>query len=173
MQSTLRNMAFLLTLSLISFLPFASAHGDEPSTGLANYQILGIALATALLAFALVSKKFASKMRVFTPVVFSFALFTGVVHVLLGLSDRLLLIGGVGVLGILLFPIVVSMDEKKSKFAQLGLSGVTLAMFVGYFVSNHDIHYVLEDYLGIATKLSEIALLVGIYKSKPINMEEE
>ena len=168
-----RMQILLICATLVSFMPLASGHGDEASSGLANYHVLGIALATSLLAFVLAKKSFVAKMHVFSPAIFALALFTGVVHILLGLSDRLLLIGGIGVVGFLLLPIIVSMDQKKAKFTQLGLSGVTVAMFIGYFVANHDLHYVLEDYLGIATKLSEIALLVGIYRAKPIGMEEE
>lgn len=154
-------------------MPLAAAHGDEEASGLANYHILGIALAISLLTYVFAKKNFGAKMHVFNPAIFAFALFTGVVHILLGLSDRLLLIGGIGVVGFLLLPIIVSMDQKKSKFTQLGLSGVTVAMFIGYFVANHDLHYVLEDYLGITTKFSEIALLVGIYRTQPVGIEEE
>ena len=102
----------------------------------------------------------------FTPAVFSFAVFTGMVHVLLGINDRILLIGGVSVLAILFLSISSWMDQKKTKISRLALGGVTITMFIGYFVSNHDLHYVLEDYLGITTKLSEIALLTGIYKTQ-------
>lgn len=168
-----RGRILLILATLVTCMPLATAHGDEASSGLANYHILGIALATSLLAYVLAKKSFVAKMHVFRPAIFALALFTGVVHILLGLSDRLLLIGGIGVVGFLLLPIIVSMDQKKSRLTQLGLSGVALAMFVGYFVANHDLHYVLEDYLGITTKLSEIALLVGIYRTQPVGTEEE
>lgn len=168
-----RISILLMFTCLVSWLPFASAHGDEASSGLANYQILGISLLLALLAYPILSKKLSSNNPVFTPTIFSLAVFTGMVHVLLGINDRILLIGGIGVLGTLFFSITFPMDEKKSRLARIGLSGVTIVMFIGYFVSNHDLHYVLEDYLGIATKLSEIALLVGIYRTQPVSREEE
>ena len=168
-----RICVLLILTCLVSWLPFASAHGDEASSGLANYQILGISLLLALLAYPILNKKLPSNNPVFTPIIFSLAVFTGMVHVLLGINDRILLIGGIGVLGTLFFSITFPQDEKKSRLARIGLSGVTIVMFIGYFVSNHDLHYVLEDYLGIATKLSEIALLVGIYRTQPVSREEE
>ena len=67
------------------------------------------------------------------------------VHVLLGINDRILLIGGVtSDFAILLLSISSWMDEKKTKISRLALGGVTITMFIGYFVSNHDLHYVLE-----------------------------
>ena len=168
-----RICVLLMLTCLVSWLPFASAHGDEASSGLANYQVLGLASAASLLAYALIAKKLVAVMEVFTPIIFALAVFTGTVHVLLGINDGLLLVGGIGVLGILLIPIIISMDERKTKFAQLALGGVAIAMFIGYFVSNHDPHYILEDYLGITTKLSEIALLVGIYNLRTGYAEKE
>jgi len=168
-----RICVLLMLTCLVSWLPFASAHGDEASSGLANYQVLGLASAASLLAYALIAKKLVAVMEVFTPIIFALAVFTGTVHVLLGINDGLLLVGGIGVLGILLIPIIISMDERKTKFAQLALGGVAIAMFIGYFVSNHDLHYILEDYLGITTKLSEIALLVGIYNLRTGYAEKE
>ncbi|MEC7254774.1 MAG: hypothetical protein VXV89_07385 [Candidatus Thermoplasmatota archaeon] len=166
MPSVRGTRVLVMATSLVFLLPFVSAHGDEASSGLANYQVLGIAMATAVLAFPLFSSKFYTDNSVFTPAVFSFAVFTGMVHVLLGINDRILLIGGVSVMAILLLSVSSWMDEKKTKISRLALGGVTITMFIGYFVSNHDLHYVLEDYLGITTKLSEIALLIGIYKSQ-------
>lgn len=173
MPRRLRATVFLTAMSLVCLLPLASAHGDEASSGLANYQVLGLASAASLLAYALIAKKLVAVMEVFTPMIFALAVFTGTVHILLGINDGLLLVGGIGVLGILLIPIIISMDERKTKFAQLALGGVAIAMFIGYFVSNHDPHYILEDYLGITTKLSEIALLVGIYKLRTGYAEKE
>lgn len=167
------NGTFVLGLCFLFFLPLVAAHGDETSSGLANYQILAIALGISLLAYIVAMKKFSAKMHVFSPLLFSLAIFTGIVHILLGLSDRLLLLGGVGVLGVLLLPIVLSMDERKSNLVRIGLSLVAISMFVGYFVSNHDLHYILEDYLGITTKISEIALLIGVYRSRRMNNEDE
>lgn len=164
MLSVRHALVLVIATSLVFLLPSVSAHGDEASSGLANYHVLGIALATAVLAFLLFTSKFSTDNSVFTPAVFSFAVFTGIVHVLLGINDKILLAGGISVLAILLLSITAKMDEKKTKISRLALGGVTITMFIGYFVSNHDLHYVLEDYLGITTKLFEIALLIGIYK---------
>jgi hypothetical protein len=47
-------------------------------------------------------------------------------------------------------------------------------MFFAYFVSNHDIHAILEDYIGITTKISEIGVIIGllIHGKKSHNEEE-
>ena len=37
-------------------------------------------------------------------------------------------------------------------------------MLVGYFVSNHNLHYIMEDYLGITTKLAEVTIITLVYK---------
>lgn len=170
MRGTQRVTMLLVIITVVILMPLSSAHGDEASSGLKEYQVLGIALATALL-LPLFMTRFGSEDPFFPQTVFSLAVFTGMVHILLGINDRILLIGGISVIGILLLSLTVHMDDKKSKSTQYSLSAVTITMFIGYFVSNHDLHYVLEDYLGIATKISEIALLVCIYRMQtaPIN----
>ena len=85
-------------------------------------------------------------------------------HILLGLNDDLLLLGGVGVIVILGLSLFVNFSQWQYKIARLGLGlGVTV-MFVAYFVSNHDIHYIIEDYLGITTKLAELAIVILLMK---------
>jgi hypothetical protein len=39
-------------------------------------------------------------------------------------------------------------------------------MFIAYFVSNHDIHSLLEDYLGLTAKISEIGVMVGLVQHR-------
>ena len=47
-------------------------------------------------------------------------------------------------------------------------------MFIAYFVSNHDIHSLLEDYLGITTKISEIGVVISLFNSgKKTHPEDE
>lgn len=87
------------------------------------------------------------------------ATYTGLIHLLLGLDDTLLLVGGVGVIGLLVALVVVDLSPQRERFALLGLCGVTVAMFVGYFVSNHDPHMIFEDRLGLTAKLSELVLM--------------
>ena len=99
-----------------------------------------------------------------SPLVFTLASFTGFVHILLGLNDNLLLLGGVGVIGLLGLSLFINFSQWHDKIARLGLGlGVTV-MFIAYFVSNHDIHYIIEDYLGITTKLAELAIIFLLMK---------
>ena len=86
------------------------------------------------------------------------------VHILLGLNDYLLLLGGVGVIGILVLSLLVNFSQWQDKMARLGLGLTVVVMFAAYFVSNHDIHYIAEDYLGITTKLAELSILVLLKK---------
>ena len=87
------------------------------------------------------------------------ATYTGLIHLILGFDDRLLLLGGVGVLGLLAVLVVVELPAQRERLALLGLCGVTAAMFVGYFVSTHDPHMIFEDRLGLTAKICELALL--------------
>jgi hypothetical protein len=82
----------------------------------------------------------------------------------LGLNDYLLLLGGVGVIGILVLSLLVNFSQWQDKNARLGLGMGVTVMFAAYFVSNHDIHYIIEDYLGITTKLSELAIIILLKK---------
>ena len=78
--------------------------------------------------------------------------------VLLGLDDLILMIGGIGVIGILVASLIPNLKRFKVQL-RLGLGFVVSMMLIGYFVTNHDLHYISEDYLGIITKLAEIGLL--------------
>ena len=55
---------------------------------------------------------------------------------------------------------VIKLDEQKGKLVSYSLILLIGVMFVAYFVSNHDLHYILEDYLGIVTKLIEVSAIV-------------
>jgi uncharacterized membrane protein YphA (DoxX/SURF4 family) len=60
------------------------------------------------------------------------------------------------------------------KLARISLVVLSITMFFAYFVSNHDIHAILEDYIGITTKISEIGVIIGllIHGKKSHNEEE-
>lgn len=94
-----------------------------------------------------------------SPLMVGLATYTGLIHLLLGLDDTSLLVGGVGVLGLLLVLVVVELPVNRERLALLGLCGVTAAMFVGYFVSTHDPHMIFEDRLGLTAKICELALM--------------
>ena len=152
-------------LLLSTILPTVAAHGgeEEPAT-LSNSQVLIIASLGAILVYFLVNKFLASRQAVFPSSVISLASFTGLVHILLGLEDSTLLLGGVGVMGLIAIPMVIKLDEQKGKLVSYSLILLIGVMFVAYFVSNHDLHYISEDYLGIITKLIEITAIVVLAK---------
>ena len=39
------------------------------------------------------------------------------------------------------------------------LGAAVITMFIAHLVSNHDLHYIAEDYLGITTKLAEVGII--------------
>ena len=91
--------------------------------------------------------------------ILTLAFFTGIVHILLGLKDTLLLVGGIGVIAIS-SPRLFSQSIHSMYRINLIILGVAIStIFIAYFVSNHSLHYIVEDYLGIVTKLSELGIL--------------
>ena len=59
----------------------------------------------------------------------------------------------------------LTLNDQKTKLVRLSLMILVLVMFVAYFVSNHDIHYILEDYLGIITKITELGILALLFRN--------
>jgi hypothetical protein len=160
-----RTLSLILSgiLSVLS-VPLVSAHDGESSSGPTNFQIMLISIFISVSIYFLITRFLEIQTYLSSPLVFALASFTGSVHILLGLNDYLLLLGGVGVIGILVLSLLVNFSQWQDKNARLGLGiGVTV-MFAAYFVSNHDIHYIIEDYLGITTKLSELAIIILLKK---------
>lgn len=166
----MNNRVMISLFALTFFLhsaSVASAHGEAgTSSGPSNIQILLISLSLSVVVFLLLRTKNSESFSVFTPSIFSLALFTGLVHVLLGMNDRTLLLGGGGVLAIIASSLLLTMNETRERIAQSSLGALSLFMFIAYFVSNHDIHYILEDYLGITAKISEIGLIIGLIRNR-------
>ena len=156
-----KQLKFSSIFLVSTILPTVAAHGgeEEPAT-LSNSQVLIIASLGAILVYFLFNKFLASRQAVFPSSVVSLASFSGLVHILLGLEDSTLLLGGVGVMGLIAIPMVIKLDEQKGKLVSYSLILLIGVMFVAYFVSNHDLHYISEDYLGIITKLIEITAIV-------------
>ena len=98
-------------------------------------------------------------------------MFSGLVHILVGLKNELLLVGGIGVLAILVAPLISDSTKSYDKILQGMLGTVISIMFVAYFVSNHDLHYIMEDYLGITTKLAELGVIFLLLKNLRQNSE--
>lgn len=164
---------FPLTIFILA-IPVASGHGDsESSSLLTNMQIFLISVSISTIVFFVLRTKFPNKLSVFTPSIFSLALLSGLVHILLGLSDRILLLGGVGMLAIIASPMLIKFNDTRERVAKISLGALSLLMFIAYFVSNHDMHYVLEDYLGIIAKISEIGVIIGLVKHRKITGTEE
>ncbi|NCF97865.1 MAG: hypothetical protein GWP21_08155 [Euryarchaeota archaeon] len=170
-----RAMRYFLTMTIfVLSIPVVSAHGDaESSSILTNIQIFLISVSISAVVFLVLRTKFPKKLSVFTPSIFSLALLSGLVHILLGITDQILLLGGVGVLAIIASPMLIKFNDARERIARFSLAGLSLLMFIAYFVSNHDIHYVLEDYLGIVTKISEIGVIIGLVKLRKIAGTEE
>nr|AIE95563.1 hypothetical protein [uncultured marine group II/III euryarchaeote AD1000_68_A10] len=166
----MKNRVMISLFALTFFVhsaSVASAHGEaEASPVLSNIQILLTSVSISVVVFLILRTKYSEKLSVFTPSIFSLALFTGLVHVLLGINDRILLLGGSGVLAIIASPALVKMNDTRERIAQFSLGALSLFMFIAYFISNHDIHYILEDYLGITAKISEIGLIIGLIKNR-------
>jgi hypothetical protein len=148
----------------ILFVPLVSAHDGESSGGLTNFRIMLISIFISVTIYFLINRSLKIQTYLSSPLVFTLASFTGSVHILLGLNDYLLLIGGLGVIGILVLSLLVNLSQSQDKIVRLGLGMGVTVMFAAYFVSNHDIHYIIEDYLGITTKLSELAIIILLMK---------
>ena len=99
-------------------------------------------------------------------IMLSAVIYTGAVHVMLGLDDVVFMIGGVGIICLGFAPLVLGFAKTNEKIFHIGLCLNAAIMFVGYFVSNHDLHYLMEDYLGITTKVAEITIIALLYKQR-------
>jgi|TARA_B110000967_G_scaffold209455_1_gene265735 hypothetical protein len=148
----------------ILFVPLVSAHDGESSGGLTNFRIMLISIFISVTIYFLINRSLKIQTYLSSPLVFTLASFTGSVHILLGLNDYLLLIGGLGVIGILVLSLLVNLSQSQDKIVRLGLGMGVTVMFAAYFVSNHDIHYIVEDYLGITTKLAELSIVILLKK---------
>ena len=148
----------------ILFVPLVSAHDGESSGGLTNFRIMLISIFISVTIYFLINRYLKIQTYLSSPLVFTLASFTGSVHILLGLNDYLLLIGGLGVIGILVLSLLVNLSQSQDKIVRLGLGMGVTVMFAAYFVSNHDIHYIVEDYLGITTKLAELSIVILLKK---------
>ncbi|MGB1623402.1 MAG: hypothetical protein ACPHX2_07045 [Candidatus Poseidoniaceae archaeon] len=163
------------------FLPFASAHGvDKPDEDEENEEeavmdddhadsaealdhttVMAIAYVASSLTFLFVWLKWSESNLLYPPHVIGFALYSGVVHVLLGLQDSLLLLGGLGVFGLLAAPVVIEFEGSKATLARAGLAVLLAGMFVAYFASSHGGSF-LQDTIGLTTKAAEVGAIVSL-----------
>ena len=160
-----RTLSLILSGMILVFsVPLASAHDGESSGGPTNFQIMLISIFISASIYFLITRFLENQTYLSSPLILALVSFTGSVHILLGLNDYLLLLGGVGVIGILVLSLFINFSQLQDKIARLGLGMGVTVMFAAYFVSNHDIHYIIEDYLGITTKLAELAIIILLKK---------
>ena len=171
----------LLVCVALMCLPFASAHGvDKPDEDEENEEeavmdddhadsaealdhttVMAFAYVASSLTFLFVWLKWSESNLLYPPHVIGFALYSGVVHVLLGLQDSLLLLGGLGVLGLLAAPVVIEFEGSKATLARAGLAVLLVGMFVAYFASSHGGSF-LQDTIGLTTKAAEVGAIVSL-----------
>jgi hypothetical protein len=92
---------------------------------------------------------------------------------LLGVDDLLVLTGGVGVLSATFIPMIFNFSKRVNQLADFALASIVLSMLIGYFVYNHDLHLISEDYLGIITKLVELGILFMLFKQHVFTQRRE
>ena len=142
---------------LVLAMPVVQAHGDNDAT-VSNTMVLFVSIISSVFAWLAGSEWLTKNSSIGSPLVFCLAVFSGTVHILLGLDDLVLMVGGVGVIGMLIASLIPTLKRFESQL-KLGLGLVVSTMIIGYFVTNHDLHYISEDYLGIITKFAELGLL--------------
>ena len=151
-----RNYWWILVV-LVLAMPVVQAHGDNETT-VSNPMVLFVSIISSVFAWSAGSEWLTKTSSIGSPLVFCLAVFSGTVHILLGLDDLVLMVGGVGVIGMLIASLIPTLKRFESQL-KLGLGLVVSTMIIGYFVTNHDLHYISEDYLGIITKFAELGLL--------------
>jgi len=160
------NREFLTTsIFIVLLLQSVSAHGGEEEAGLTNLQVMLISLAISLVFFIASKKLFSLDSNSKESIYLSLVLYTGAVHVLLGIKDRIFLLGGVGVILFALLPLITKFGNANRSLSQAAVGLIVTIMFIGYFVSNHDLHFIVEDYLGLTTKFAELGIIGLIVKN--------
>ena len=135
-------------------------HADS-AEALDHTTVMAIAYAASSLTFLFVWLKWSDSNLLYPPHVIGFALYSGVVHVLLGLQDSLLLLGGLGVFGLLAAPVVIAIEGSRASFARAGLALLLAGMFVAYFATSHGGSF-LQDTIGLTTKVAELGAIVSL-----------
>ena len=161
-----RKYFFATIFTGMVLLGNVTAHGGDPSDGLSNLQITLISLGLSAASFFLVPKLWNLESHPSRKIILSAVAYTGAVHIMLGLEDVVFMVGGIGAICLGFAPLVVNFAKVNQNIFDVGLCLNVAIMFVGYIVSNHDLHYMLEDYLGITTKIAEITILALLYKQK-------
>ena len=163
----MQRIYFLATLFTgMVILGNVAAHGGEPTDGMSNLQITLISLGLSVLSFFVIPKLWDLESNNSRKIMLSSVIYTGTVHIMLGFEDIIFMVGGIGIICLGFAPLVVAFAKANERLFQIGLCLNAAIMLIGYFVSNHDFHYLTEDYLGITTKLAEITILILVYKQR-------
>ncbi|MGB0515925.1 MAG: hypothetical protein ACPGKR_03155 [Poseidonia sp.] len=155
-------------LLLVGVLSTASAHGGEDSLQqeqISSGQVLLISGIGALALWQATSAVISVRADGFSPMMVALAGYSSLVHLMLGLQDTLLLVGGFGLMVGLVALVVLDLGKQRHRLIQFAMGAGVLVMLIGYFASNHDLHAFAEDRLGITTKIAELAFLGLLYRS--------
>ena len=157
----------ILACVALMTLPLVSAHGGETEDAatMSASQVLLLAAIGAAMVWQLTASVWPAKSAMLSPVMAGLSTFTGMVHLLLGLEDPLLLLGGTGVMVITIALLVWNLNPQRERQVFVAMTALLVVMFVGYFAANHDPGMIMEDRLGVTTKLAEVALLVLLYRA--------
>ncbi|MGB1587743.1 MAG: hypothetical protein ACPHJD_02880 [Poseidonia sp.] len=157
----------ILACVALMTLPLVSAHGGETEDAatMSASQVLLLAAIGAAMVWQLTASVWPAKSAMLSPVMAGLSTFTGVVHLLLGLEDPLLLLGGTGVMVITIALLVWNLNPQRERQVFVAMTALLVVMFVGYFAANHDPGMIMEDRLGVATKLAEVTLLLLLYRA--------
>ncbi|GIR00512.1 MAG: hypothetical protein CM15mP9_2150 [Methanobacteriota archaeon] len=99
-QRQLVNRTYFLATVFtgLLFLGNASAHGGEPTDGLSNLQITLISLGLSVVSFFLIPRLWELESNTKRKIILTAVVYTGAVHVMLGLQDIIFMIGGIGII---------------------------------------------------------------------------
>jgi hypothetical protein len=161
----MKKTVLIFSFFYLALLELASAHGGEGKEGLTNLQVMLISLSLCVIFYVIWNKITNKESEPNKTILLTLVVYTGSVHILLGINDFTLLLGGIGVLSIAGVSSLTNFGKEKEEMMQIMLGLIIVTMFVAYFVSNHDLHYIVEDYLGITTKLVEVGIIAFIIKN--------
>ena len=155
----MRKIVLASAITGLAFLQSVSAHGGEETEGLTNLQIMLASLSACIIFHFSSAKFFPKEYHSNRKYLLTLVMFTGLVHILLGIKDIIFLAGGLGVISIISVSAFTEFGRTRDVLLMTMLGGVVITMFVAYFTSNHDLHYIAEDYLGVTTKIAELGII--------------
>ena len=98
---------------LVLTMPVVQAHGDNEAT-LSNQMVLFVSIISSVFAWSVGGEWLTKNSSIGSPLVFCLAIFSGTVHILLGLEDLILMVGGIGVIGILIASLIPTLKTIQT-----------------------------------------------------------